>query len=437
MRRQILQLVITQMVNIDAHIQIELDELEDEVDFDTYNMDFDKDYESDDESDEEDGSIVGSDDEDYDDEEVMAKKMESSREKQIRYIQSMVRKLDSMMSLTLGYLARFAVKSSAEDRGEVFHILIGAFDHSIIKTLKSRYTQFLLFYFCSLDPGYYPEYFINHLMEHVADTSRPGMTRVACAAYLSSYVARAKSLEPAGIQRAVGLLSGWCMDYVEKYETSKVQPDASKYDVFYAVMQAIMYIFCFRWRELVVDDELEAVINEENGHRASISGQMDADGVPVIAFDGSGVSRNWCAGLRNMPRLVASRFNPLKVCAPMVVKQFARISHDTNFMYVYPILERNKNIFVPGISDGPISKEGSILVTVQTFFPFDPYRLDSSKSFINDIYFEWQADDDEESDEDSDEEDEDDDEEEEEDVRAGLNAMSISPSPNHFSMSVS
>ncbi|KAG1077760.1 hypothetical protein G6F42_024638 [Rhizopus arrhizus] len=91
-------------------------------------------------------------------------------------------------------------------------------------------------------------------------------------------------------------------------------------------------------------------------------------------------------------------------------------------MYVYPVLEKNREVFVPGLGSA------SLLQTVQTFFPFDPYKLDGSRTYVDDIYFEWIA----EDDDDEDESDEEEEETEDEDVTSGMMAMSISPSPTHY-----
>ncbi|KAI8365984.1 RNA polymerase I-specific transcription initiation factor RRN3 [Radiomyces spectabilis] len=423
LRRQLLGLVIDHMVQVDAHIQIELDEMDDEVEFDIYHMDFDKDYESDasddesDEDDEDDDSSVSSDIEDDSEDDERDEK----KEEQIQKVQSMVRKLDAMMLLTFRYFAKVAINGPSDVRNEIYQTLIDIFDRVILKTLKSRYTQFLIFYFCSLDANAYSDHFLEHLLLHITDSLRPGITRIAAAAYMSSYVARAKFLEPSTIQRIVFVLCGWCETYVDTYEQTVHHLDASKHDVFYAVMQAIMYIFCFRWRELVIQDDVEAINEEEGEEEPSSMMMLSAAG---------GLSRNWCRGLHNMPRLIGSRFNPLKVCSPAVVRQFAKIAHQNHFMYVYPILEKNKELLISGVNatTGNNITAKNILQTVQTFFPFDPYKLEGSQSFIDNIYFEWIADDDDDDDS-SDEEDE---EDEDDDVSAGMMAMSISPSPTHF-----
>ena len=173
------------------------------------------------------------------------------------------------------------------------------------------------------------------------------------------------------------------------------------------------------------------------------------------------------------------------MCSSNVVKQFARISQSLDFMYIYPILEQNKKIYIPrhtarpdsdllGMRNGGVSGNsgnggqangvGQLPHELETFFPFDPYRLRQSAPFMQGIYQEWENEEDDEDDEDEDDYDEYDEEEEEvgeegeddelddigrhsgshsdedgdeeDDDEAEMNksimAMSISPSPAHF-----
>jgi RNA polymerase I-specific transcription initiation factor RRN3 len=131
-----------------------------------------------------------------------------------------------------------------------------------------------------------------------------------------------------------------------------------------------------------------------------------------------------------------------------VARQFARVAHATGFMYVFPLLTapppaRSAEQQLPALPSG-----SSIfaLSELTSFFPFDPYKLPRSSSYIEPIYREWAS-----VAIDGDEDDDDDDEDEEEmgehvaglrrldsadgvDVEAdGLGAsfggMSISPAP--------
>ncbi len=100
--------------------------------------------------------------------------------------------------------------------------------------------------------------------------------------------------------------------------------------------------------------------------------------------------------------------------------QFARVARAVDFIYCYSILESNKRLestsgssntanqnstATPLIAVNPTDL-GSVTGELNTFFPFDPYRLPKSAAFIKDVYRDWasvaidnESDDEEESDE--------------------------------------
>jgi RNA polymerase I-specific transcription initiation factor RRN3 len=82
--------------------------------------------------------------------------------------------------------------------------------------------------------------------------------------------------------------------------------------------------------------------------------------------------------------------------------QFTRVAHSTEFMYCYSILEAHRR------SDGPTSRPSrgtntpatpvhpavlgeTIVSELNTFFPFDPYKLPRSNSYIAGVYREWSS----------------------------------------------
>lgn len=94
--------------------------------------------------------------------------------------------------------------------------------------------------------------------------------------------------------------------------------------------------------------------------------------------------------------------------------QFARVAQATDFIYCYTILESNKRLeYAPTASTNPNmissapntpapvpsstilalknSESGSATAELNTFFPFDPYRLPRSAVFIRDVYREWSS----------------------------------------------
>jgi RNA polymerase I-specific transcription initiation factor RRN3 len=98
---------------------------------------------------------------------------------------------------------------------------------------------------------------------------------------------------------------------------------------------------------------------------------------------------------------------PDQFCSENVARQFARVAHVTGFMYVFPLLT------APPPPAGtewhrallPVSNNTGALSELTSFFPFDPYKLPRSSSYIDPIYREWtsvaiEGEDDEEDEED-------------------------------------
>jgi len=74
-----------------------------------------------------------------------------------------------------------------------------------------------------------------------------------------------------------------------------------------------------------------------------------------------------------------------------VARQFARVAHATGFIYVFPLL----TALPPSARTEwqhamlPVSNNTSALSELTSFFPFDPYKLPRSSSYIEPIYREW------------------------------------------------
>ncbi|KAJ2931731.1 hypothetical protein H1R20_g5334, partial [Candolleomyces eurysporus] len=333
-----------------------------------------------------------------------------------------------------------------------FHSLLSIFDRTILSTFKSRYTQFLVFWYASLDPEFV-DIFQGMLVERAlfgpsdaasAQTSNPPTTtnttpelmRAAAASYIGSFVSRAKFVDKANTRRVVGVLCEYlqaCLDDVDEALRAYTESDGnlgaavgapSQHVVFYAVAQAVLLVFCFRWRDLMIEEE-EAEEEDEQQKRQRWGGEGGVDGPPESAsISAAGRARKdkWIPELNVLKRVVMSVLNPLKVCSPGVVTQFAKVAHQTGFVYCYSILESNKRsspsaksssssgVGVSPSHMGPSSNSmiassstvstshllvhptflrGELNNELNTFFPFDPYRLPRSGSFIQEVYREW------------------------------------------------
>ncbi|KAJ3841764.1 RNA polymerase I-specific transcription initiation factor RRN3 [Lentinula raphanica] len=313
-----------------------------------------------------------------------------------------------------------------------FHTLLSIFDRTILRTFKSRYTQFLLFWYTSLDAEF-SDIFQGMLVDRAIFQSgqyesgggtpgqTPIVTRAAAASYIGSFVSRARFVDREGARRVVGVLCEFLkahLDGVESILKNTTPSNGSRganaavdalnvigdqNTVFYAVAQAFFLIFCFRWRDLLQEDEEDDL---------TLLGAKDVKS--------SRVGKKWMEQLDVVQRVVNSVLNPLKVCSPNVANQFARVAHATDFIYCYTILESNRRSDVSSgdvhqISLSTLTNGLHLTSELNTFFPFDPYKLPKSGAYIQEIYRDWASvainedsdDDDDVSDSDGSDEDED------------------------------
>lgn len=186
-----------------------------------------------------------------------------------------------------------------------FHSLLAIFDRTILRTFKSRYTQFLIFWYTSLDPEFsdiFQGMLVDRaLFENSADSTTqnntPAVTRAAAASYIGSFVSRATFIDREGTRRVVAVLCEYLKAHLDAVE-EMLREDAlgsgsvRPHTVFYAVTQAVFLIFCFRWRDLLEDEE----------------------GEEELLLEGpSKTGRKWISQLNIMQRVVSSILNPLQV----------------------------------------------------------------------------------------------------------------------------
>lgn len=320
-----------------------------------------------------------------------------------------------------------------------FYTLLSIFDRTILRTFKSRYTQFLLFWYTSLDPEF-ADVFQGMLVERalmstsgpivLASSSTsddnnnaddisnananfhlltPEVTRAAAASYIGSFISRAKFVDREGTRRIMGVLCEYMKAHLDGVDEALCEGNfgfdnlaptvlaSGQHMVFYAVAQAVFLIFCFRWRDMIGSDTEEAE-DELALKGADYLNKIDRGIV-------NGVERsNWIPELAILKRAIVSILNPLKVCSPIVVMQFARVAHATDFMYCYTILDANKRSESANSSPSrggseSLSKFSSSILyeyksnnaELNTFFPFDPCRLPKSNVFIQGVYREWES----------------------------------------------
>ncbi|KAI8613583.1 RNA polymerase I-specific transcription initiation factor RRN3 [Chytriomyces sp. MP71] len=369
LRNAVWAIVIDRMMQMDVEIQGALEKLDEEeystvlahcFEIDSASVDPEMISFILDENNEEDDAESASDEEEVDDEDEDDDEDDDDEDAPVIVsdFRKMSGRLDSMLHYLMTQVTEVFNSSAAitnEESFEFFSVLLQIFERTVLPTHQCKYVQFLYFHATSLSQSC-TEHFLVRLAQRTFDTGSPALLRVAASAYLSSFVARAKFVRPDNVMYCIKMLNSWALSYVEEYEpTLKVTSGGvvvmegggkMQHTVFYAVVQALLYVFCFRWREIV-----------------DSSVGVGSGGVP--------------AEMNGFQRIVMSKFAPMSVCSRTVVAEFARITHKLDMMYVYAHMQGQQPMEVAA---------GEYL---EAFFPFDPCHLLLSKRLIERHYNEW------------------------------------------------
>ena len=300
-----------------------------------------------------------------------------------KVIQRNVEKMDTILDLLFSHYDCMFSNSTAEDRVRAFSILQSHFDTIILPTHRARHTQFLIFHF-SQTSSIFIDSFVSHCAGVTLDRNQPAMVRQGAAAYLASFVARGKHVPASDVRTVFGYVSRELDRLQVDYEPSCRGPNLRRYSTYYILVQALLYIFCFRWRELETRPEEDF---------------DDDDDLPSPYVD----EHQWIPGVKEtFERHIHSKLNPLKVCSPVIVTEFARVAYRLGLVYVYSILETNKRIRLSQFSSTPNTEYGqphreTALSArkdeshqhLDEYFPFDPYHLPRSKRWVEGDYREW------------------------------------------------
>lgn len=397
----ILDVIVLRVVNIDSQMMVDLEDLDDDITAAVMYAIRDNpadptNWEEEDEDDS-DTESVDSDDPDYDKEAA-----------KIKEIKDNVEKMDAILDTMFTYHTPLIAPEPASDKAfDAFTVILRQFHVWVLTTYKSRHTQFLIFHFAQMDERL-SDAFCGQMIHIAFDQNppTPSIFRQSAIAYLASYVARGAHVQPDSVQAIFDLIIHHMNEYSDKKEASCRGPDLKSWPLFYSLAQAAMYIFCFRWQDLVVSAP-EWVDPKDP---ASYLGQN-------LQWPGS--------NQHDLMSHIRGKFNPLKVCAPVIVEEFAKLAHRLQFAYVYPLIETNKRLrltqYMTSYATGDALRDAGYeagdesLHVMDPYFPFDPYQLPVSKRWLEGDYVQWRgvpglnADESEDDSDDMDEEDEADD----------------------------
>ncbi len=331
-RVAIFQLIIDRLVQLDAHLPIgqDLDEVDD-----------------DDDDEEEGDSDAGSN-------------SNGSAAATVDKLAIAKENLDGGMEAFFNF-----IKTTAEVDGDenslksLYSDLLKVFDTHIMPSYATGHVQFLMFYIVSLNPSQFTTRFCEWLWKLFTNPNA-AITRQSAVAYIASFIARAKFVDVAYLRMFLRRLSNWVHQYLNTRSDSGTDYsyiDLRAHGPFYAACQAVLYLLAFRHEELV------------NGKKS-------------LAFLAS----------LGLGRMVTCSLNPLKVCLPPVVKNFASIARHYQLAYCDTVIERNNRLNLPVVGSlASASVDDAKPLLLDTLFPFDPYRLVKSKHFIAENYREYQG----------------------------------------------
>ncbi|KAL8956501.1 MAG: hypothetical protein Q9183_006290 [Haloplaca sp. 2 TL-2023] len=367
----ILALITERLVKIDLQVQEDLEDLAEDIGEGAFQhvpgaqIDMDSILNGQDDSDDESDT-----DEEVDEDMVRTKEITKT-----------VEKMDCILDMLFAYYDQEISDLSNARQSRGINTLLAQFKTVILPAHRSRHTQFLLFHFIQQSPEHI-DTFVGLCIETSFDKRRPAIVRQAAAAYLASFIARGKHVSSDFVREAWDYLSIELKRLHRELEPGCRGPNLQRYSTYYSLVQALLYIFCFRWQDL------EAGSDEDD---------FEDDTMPSIYNQ----ERSWRPGVKDTLQLnIFSKLNPLRVCSPAIVTEFARIAHHLQVIYVYHLLETNKRIRL-SYHAGPsnytqLNRETALTARkdedhqhLDEYFPFDPYYLPRSKRWIEGDYREW------------------------------------------------
>jgi RNA polymerase I-specific transcription initiation factor RRN3 len=183
--------------------------------------------------------------------------------------------------------------------------LLTLFSRQILSTSATQHIPFLLF-LCASFSTTFTDLFLGLLVSqalYATNTTSPTATtqrislsqRVAATVYIGSIVCRARFVTDEQARQVTTYL----LAYIDgKLQQTRTARSVDELPLFYAVCQAVMLIFCFRWRAFSSEREGDSVLGEM---------EMDSDSIEDAA------GSKWMRDLEILQRAVTSELNPLLV----------------------------------------------------------------------------------------------------------------------------
>ena len=188
-----------------------------------------------------------------------------------------------------------------------FQTLLNLFSLQILPTLATQHIPFLLFLCSSVSAAHTDLYLgllVSQALYGTASTSENAIThrislnqRIAATVYIGSIVCRARFVTDEQARQVITYL----LAYIDGKLRQVMSRCADELPLFYAVCQAVMLIFCFRWRGFTCEKEGDSVVDDM---------EMDEESVEEPS------ESKWMQDLEILQRALTSELNPLLVSEP-------------------------------------------------------------------------------------------------------------------------
>ncbi|OCF37195.1 RNA polymerase I-specific transcription initiation factor RRN3 [Kwoniella heveanensis BCC8398] len=337
-----------------------------------------------------------------------------------------------------------------------FHTLLNLFSRQILPTSATQHIPFLLFLTSSFSPAH-TDLFLGLLVSqalYAQTTTNPSPAsqpvsmnqRIAATVYIGSVVCRARFVNDDQARTVLTYLLAYIDGKLHQSRISKRDREPiDELPLFYAVCQAVMLIFCFRWRAFTANAGKEA-----DGIVGDLELEEEGDEGDSVNGEGHGGGSKWMSDLDVLQRAITSELNPLLGCNPTIVSTFAKVAHHTNFAYCFSIIEANQqsshparsgaSSIAPTLTQSQSAARSNGIVTdknssrdrdhsknnkhaqrsgagaggtgvggagsrsqtmprqaralnveagLDSYFPFDPYDLPRSKRYVERLYRTW------------------------------------------------
>jgi RNA polymerase I-specific transcription initiation factor RRN3 len=344
-------------------------------------------------------------------------------------VDEMADKLDQMMVIMFEHIEATTRSPDAGGEGEakdedatdvhraalIFKYLLKVFEHSILNTHRSKYPQFLLFYVCKMDPQF-QDVFISQLLASSLDPQTPPVMRQSCGAYLASFLARAKYISVAYLQKALYHLLKWLHDQMDVYDALAAAGSGADGDgdkplalatqeaalekegeggdkpayfqegIYVSTLQTVCYLLCFRGLEIAQSESGYDFLRSLGWERlliTSASSASSALGYCPLAFCQPTVSAeflNFVETLDLISEDCIDRVDQAMSASSATASSSTRAGRGKS-------MERSAT---PSASGWQATTAGlGQRQPLETFFPFDPYLLRRSFRFIGPLYLYW------------------------------------------------